>query len=537
MPKSHTKPPRHNAVHQPKAQRRPRNPAQQLTTEEKQALESKRLAHEAEEKGIEQMLQERKLFRKPVPKDGACMFRAISELLYDTQAKHLEVREKVASFMEHHDSDFAPFVCEDGMTFTQYIGNMRRPNAWGGEAELQAASRVFSVHFRIYGHPNRVTEVRYENVESSNSEIHSMKTLELCYSHGNHYDTVYPLEFFSRWITAQSIVLELIDKTLGLPIDSDAYATYRNIDMEVWRKGVQAAHLKSLAAAKELVEKENSHHKNIPGYYKKEEEDFEVKSNSRRRRRLQRKAQQISIALPNLPDDSTEVQAEDAEIDEEEAQLLAEEEKALAAQIHDSGLYPELAVNRSPSNSASLLSAASAADSNKNTSWSKPKNWSTVFAPPPPPPASKAASKAVSNPATTDSSSVVPPPATNAESNAPPSVSNASNAAAPLSSPAASHDAASGKGAAVVIRPGLLEREEPIEELEFTFGSFSLSANSKPATIPSPVPVPAPAPAPVPPAATLEHLHPVAPQVYWPMYPPPYYYPAPYYVPPPASLQ
>lgn len=31
----------------------------------------------------------------------------------------------------------------DGMPYEKYLRDMRRPNAWGGQAELQAASLLF----------------------------------------------------------------------------------------------------------------------------------------------------------------------------------------------------------------------------------------------------------------------------------------------------------------------------------------------------------------------------------------------------------
>jgi hypothetical protein len=68
-------------------------------------------AREAEERAIDQRLASLQLCRKQVPKDGACMFRAIAEFVYGSQSLHEQVRAEVMEYMASHADDFQPFVC------------------------------------------------------------------------------------------------------------------------------------------------------------------------------------------------------------------------------------------------------------------------------------------------------------------------------------------------------------------------------------------------------------------------------------------
>ena len=86
---------------------------------------------------LDKKLEQLQLIRKKIPKDGACMFRAISEQLFYSQAMHFKgiiflifhlmnlVRQKCVDFMILYKENFEPFVCVSGLPFDHYCFGRR----------------------------------------------------------------------------------------------------------------------------------------------------------------------------------------------------------------------------------------------------------------------------------------------------------------------------------------------------------------------------------------------------------------------------
>lgn len=90
----------------------------------------------------------------PIEADGACLFRALSYLLFDTQECALKVREQIVSYVETHWEDFG-FMTDDGegnnyTNSTEYRNNMSQPSTCGGVSELKAAGELFQRVFEVY---------------------------------------------------------------------------------------------------------------------------------------------------------------------------------------------------------------------------------------------------------------------------------------------------------------------------------------------------------------------------------------------------
>jgi OTU domain-containing protein 6 len=102
--------------------------------------------------------------------DGHCLFSAIADqlsllsLLPASQASYTTTRATAAKFMLEHRDDFLPFLPsvsgEDGagatddgiMTpaqFQQYCHNIAETGEWGGEPEILALSRAYSVPIHV----------------------------------------------------------------------------------------------------------------------------------------------------------------------------------------------------------------------------------------------------------------------------------------------------------------------------------------------------------------------------------------------------
>merc|ERR1712100_307064 len=155
-----------------------------------------------DEQQMKNVLKEQNLYKKEIPKDGACLFRAVAELIYGTQELHLKARKICVETLIKHQETFKAFVHD--LPFDHYINIMSKPNSWGGHVELVAFSLHYSVNFRVY-----TADGKFIDIDNSFD-----KTLHLCYLDGNHYDIVYPA-----------------DEWLKIP------RTYKNFAFEEWKAG------------------------------------------------------------------------------------------------------------------------------------------------------------------------------------------------------------------------------------------------------------------------------------------------------------
>ncbi|KAL6064465.1 N-acetylglucosaminyldiphosphodolichol N-acetylglucosaminyltransferase catalytic subunit alg13 [Balamuthia mandrillaris] len=180
--------------------------------------------------GVRNLLSEMGLVRVRIPKDGSCLFRAVSEKVFMTQASHLEVRRLCVAYMRAYRSDFEPFLAyrEGEETFDSYTERMLLPTTWGGHNELQSMSKLFCVNFIIYNSSGRPTVMD----NGFNSSI------ALWYAHGNHYDLVYSKREMEAMAVCQEIVLSLVDTLFGTEpkLPSSNKPSYRNLQLELWKR-------------------------------------------------------------------------------------------------------------------------------------------------------------------------------------------------------------------------------------------------------------------------------------------------------------
>ncbi|XP_078602446.1 uncharacterized protein LOC144876731 isoform X10 [Branchiostoma floridae x Branchiostoma japonicum] len=141
------------------------------------------------------------LVRKPIAKDGSCLFRAVAEQVFHCQARHLEVREACVLYMDRNRDIFEAFVPGP---FDHHLWTLQNPKEWAGQVEISALSLMYKCDFIIYQDvgrpPARVTENGFAD------------KVVLCFSHGNHYDSVYPKQFQIDAAMCQSLVYELLYK-------------------------------------------------------------------------------------------------------------------------------------------------------------------------------------------------------------------------------------------------------------------------------------------------------------------------------------
>eukprot|EP01120_Amphizonella_sp_Union-15-10_P015057 TRINITY_DN7600_c0_g2_i1.p1 TRINITY_DN7600_c0_g2~~TRINITY_DN7600_c0_g2_i1.p1 ORF type:complete len:418 (+),score=91.48 TRINITY_DN7600_c0_g2_i1:114-1367(+) len=172
-----------------------------------------------EQKAIDQELNQidlklttQKLIRLQVPKDGACLFRCVAEQIYGTQELHPRTRELCVEYLQKNAKEFQDFVSG---SYEEYVEEMKHLKCWGGQIELQALSKIYNVNFTIYSILKEPTEV-HNGYDTS---------VQLCFSHGNHYDNVYPVSRFNAISISQEIVMDLIEEVLEFKIPSQTGST------------------------------------------------------------------------------------------------------------------------------------------------------------------------------------------------------------------------------------------------------------------------------------------------------------------------
>ncbi|XP_055502189.1 LOW QUALITY PROTEIN: OTU domain-containing protein 4-like [Leucoraja erinacea] len=148
---------------------------------------------------LDAFLKNQGLYRKRIAKDGSCLFRAVAEQVFHTQSEHLEVRGACVSYLRRNQEQFEAFI--EG-SFDEYLKQLEKPQEWVGQVEISALSLMYKRDFIIYQEPNRpparVTENGFPD------------TISLCFSNGNHYDSVYPRKFVDAAALCQSILYEML---------------------------------------------------------------------------------------------------------------------------------------------------------------------------------------------------------------------------------------------------------------------------------------------------------------------------------------
>jgi len=89
----------------------------------------------------------------PIIGDGACLFRAVSFGLYDTQDKAQEVRKKIVTYVTNHWEDYSIMSHDSDennyRSSADYFTDMLKFNTYGGLCELVAAGQLFLVFIEV----------------------------------------------------------------------------------------------------------------------------------------------------------------------------------------------------------------------------------------------------------------------------------------------------------------------------------------------------------------------------------------------------
>ncbi|XP_071949995.1 uncharacterized protein [Antedon mediterranea] len=97
--------------------------------------------------------------------------------------------------------NFKPFI---ECPFNEYISRLRNPYEWGGDVEISALSLLYERDFVIY------EEIGKPPVEATQNGFG--KQIVLCFTHGNHYDSVFTKQFQDVAAICQAVVYEMLYK-------------------------------------------------------------------------------------------------------------------------------------------------------------------------------------------------------------------------------------------------------------------------------------------------------------------------------------
>ncbi|KAK2766848.1 hypothetical protein FQN54_006162 [Arachnomyces sp. PD_36] len=166
-----------------------------------------------------QCLDERKLYASPIKGDGNCLFYALSDQLYGTTERHLEIRAQLVEHMRARPDYFIPFVADVGgerraprraaaaeaklsisrvssreatrtgqqTKFEGLMAQMEKAGVWGGSAEIQAFCQSYGRDANVYsdsGIQNFTSETNANEPAEENEVVH------LAYHSFQHYSSV-----------------------------------------------------------------------------------------------------------------------------------------------------------------------------------------------------------------------------------------------------------------------------------------------------------------------------------------------------------
>ncbi|XP_078719137.1 OTU domain-containing protein 4 isoform X1 [Lampetra fluviatilis] len=153
----------------------------------------------SQQQSIDEYLSSHGLYRKFIAKDGSCLFRVVAEQVFHTQSLHVDVRKACVAFLRRNKDKFEAFV--EG-SFEDHLQQLSNPKEWGGDLEINALSIMYSRDFIIYQEPGR---------PPANVTEHGFKDkILLCFSNGNHYDSVYSRKFPAVAGICQAVLYELL---------------------------------------------------------------------------------------------------------------------------------------------------------------------------------------------------------------------------------------------------------------------------------------------------------------------------------------
>ena len=136
--------------------------------------------------------------------DGNCIFRSLAKQLSDDSDKHSQLRNKLCEFISLNGELLKGWLT-DGIIVEEHLRSICKPNIFGTQLELKAASTVFdndiyvaTNSLRHNGHYvwtkistiNPISSCIFNDREWAGRFNSEKCWLEICHQNGCHYDSI-----------------------------------------------------------------------------------------------------------------------------------------------------------------------------------------------------------------------------------------------------------------------------------------------------------------------------------------------------------
>lgn len=150
--------------------------------------------------------------------EGDCLFRSISQILYQNENKHLEIRKKICQFYQKFDKTGSypeyslksklqlaligsEFDSNDVRTDESTGESLSEENVWGSTAEILIAAMIFRTNIIIISTFNKSS---YNVIPYCGSSKAKKPPIFLFYNGENHYEALVPIRRSSRRLSKQA---------------------------------------------------------------------------------------------------------------------------------------------------------------------------------------------------------------------------------------------------------------------------------------------------------------------------------------------
>ncbi|KAN0142035.1 cysteine proteinase [Lactarius tabidus] len=133
----------------PRSHRRGPKPVLPLRSRTTRSSKGKLLSDpDANTQQLTEQLRQLGLYAADTTGDGNCLFRALSDQLYGTESRHIQLRKDICDWIQSHSLRYAPFV-DDERGLDVHLSLMRQPATYGGHLELSAFAHMKKCNVKV----------------------------------------------------------------------------------------------------------------------------------------------------------------------------------------------------------------------------------------------------------------------------------------------------------------------------------------------------------------------------------------------------
>ncbi|XP_065093922.1 protein ovarian tumor locus-like [Ochlerotatus camptorhynchus] len=147
----------------------------------------------------DQFLEREGFYRKHTARDSTCLFRVVSEQVFDVQLYHGKVRDDCVNFMRKRRDLYEKKINEN---YNEYLDEMSKYRSYGSFIELNALAHVYRRNVLLFEPYNCGTWlVRCDSYEDN---------LMIFFSPDKHFDSIFPTPYIEQAAYCQALVYEIL---------------------------------------------------------------------------------------------------------------------------------------------------------------------------------------------------------------------------------------------------------------------------------------------------------------------------------------